>query len=167
MQQQVERDAAIARLEQSRIVLAMRLAEHHGKNYQVISEALAFVGDVRYAANYVSNENKYGPSFSTNGQKLAPNSSKRSNNLIKMLFSALNFARKSLKLDHVGGILGNSAMVAISMLAFLHLHQVAYKEPPLERDDIPFNRNLRRTSRLEGPSSNEDFSNFDVLSARG
>lgn len=167
VQQQVERDAAIARLEQSRIVLAMRLAEHHGKNYKVISEALAFVGDVRYATNYVSHEKQYGPQFSPNGQKSMPNSSTRSNTLIKMLFSTLNFARKSLKMDHVGGILGNAAMVAITMLAFLHLHQVAYKESPLERDDIPFNRNLRRTSRLEESSPNEDFSNFDVLSARG
>ncbi|KGN57871.1 plastid division protein PDV1 [Cucumis sativus] len=167
VQQQVERDAAIARLEQSRILLAMRLAEHHGKNYKVISEALAFVGDVRYAANYVSQENKDGPKFSPNGQKPLPNSSKRSNTLIKMLFSTLDFARKSLKMDHVGGILGNAAMVAISMVAFLHLHQVAYKAAPLERDDIPFNRNLRRTSRLKESSSNEDFSNFDVLSARG
>lgn len=167
MQQQVERDAAIARLEQSRMVLAMRLSEHHGKNYKVISEALAFVGDVRYAANYVSHDNQYGPPFSTNGQKLVPNGSKRSNALIKMLFSTLNFAKTSLKMDHVGGILGNAAMVAISMLAFLHMHQMAYKESPLERDDIPFNRNLRRTSRLDGSSPNEDFSNFDVLSARG
>ncbi|XP_022140820.1 plastid division protein PDV1 isoform X2 [Momordica charantia] len=167
VQQQVERDAAIARLEQSRIVLAMRLAEHHGKNYKVINEALAFVGDVRYEANFVSHENQYGPPFSPNGQKLMPNSSKRSNTLIKMLFSTFNFAKKSLKMDNVGGILSNAAMVAISMLAFLHLHQVAFKQSSQERDDNPFNRNLRRTSQLEGSSPNEDIGNFDVLSARG
>ncbi|XP_022985171.1 plastid division protein PDV1-like [Cucurbita maxima] len=161
VQQQVERDAAIARLEQSRIVLAVRLGDHHGKNYKVINEALAFVGDVRYTANYNSHENQY-------GQKPVPNSSKRSSTLIKMLLSSLNFARTSLKMDHVGGALGNAAMVAISMLAFLHLHQVvAYRKPQLERHDIPFDRNLPRTSRLQESSPNEDFSNFDVLSARG
>ncbi|XP_075476367.1 plastid division protein PDV1-like isoform X2 [Primulina tabacum] len=43
-QQQVERDAAIARLEQSRVVLAMRLAEHQGKKYKAIEEAQELVG---------------------------------------------------------------------------------------------------------------------------
>ncbi|KAG6574223.1 Plastid division protein PDV1, partial [Cucurbita argyrosperma subsp. sororia] len=167
VQQQVDRDAAIARLEQSRIVLAMRLAEHHGKNYKVISEALAFVGDVRYPANYASHGKQDAPPFTPNCEKLALNSSKRSNIVVKMLFSTLDIARKSLKLDNVGGILGNAALVAISMLAFLHMHHIAYKEPSPEKDDIPFNRNLRRTSRLEGSSPNEDFRNFDVLSARG
>ena len=167
VQQQVDRDAAIARLEQSRIVLAMRLAEHHGKNYKVISEALAFVGDVRYPANYASHGKQDAPPFTPNCEKLALNSSKRSNIVVKMLFSTLDIARKSLKMDNVGGILGNAALVAISMLAFLHMHHIAYKEPSPEKDDIPFNRNLRRTSRLEGSSPNEDFRNFDVLSARG
>ncbi|GJS95676.1 2-oxoglutarate dehydrogenase, mitochondrial-like protein [Tanacetum coccineum] len=45
--QRVERDAAIAWLEQSRIVLALRLADHHGKNYKVTEEARAFVGEVQ------------------------------------------------------------------------------------------------------------------------
>ena len=53
--QRAERDAAIARLEQSRIVLAMRLGEHHGKKHKVIEEALAFVGDVQDAAIFVEN----------------------------------------------------------------------------------------------------------------
>ena len=38
-QQRAERDAAIARLEQSRIVLALRLVDHHGKKYKVFEEA--------------------------------------------------------------------------------------------------------------------------------
>ncbi|GFQ08837.1 plastid division protein pdv1 [Phtheirospermum japonicum] len=78
-QQRAERDAAIARLEQSRIILAMRLAEHQGKKYKVIEEALALIGD-------------------------------------------------SLKLDHTVGIMGNAALFAISMLAFMHLNQVGCKE---------------------------------------
>ncbi|GKC83329.1 2-oxoglutarate dehydrogenase, mitochondrial-like protein [Tanacetum coccineum] len=44
--QRVERDAAIAWLEQSIIVLALRLADHHGKNYKVTEEARAFVGSL-------------------------------------------------------------------------------------------------------------------------
>ncbi|XP_078431642.1 plastid division protein PDV1-like [Wolffia australiana] len=42
-QQQTERDAAIARLEQSRKVLAMRLSCHRGKKFSVIEEALSFI----------------------------------------------------------------------------------------------------------------------------
>ncbi|KAK6286109.1 hypothetical protein POUND7_012288 [Theobroma cacao] len=34
-QQRAERDASIARLEQSRIILALRLAEHHRKMYKI------------------------------------------------------------------------------------------------------------------------------------
>nr|ACG32184.1 hypothetical protein [Zea mays] len=45
-QQQAERDFAMARLEQSRIMLAIRLKEHHGRNHKVIDEASAFVRDV-------------------------------------------------------------------------------------------------------------------------
>jgi hypothetical protein len=45
-QQRAEQDTAIARLEQSRAVLATRLAEHQGKKYKVINEALEFVGEV-------------------------------------------------------------------------------------------------------------------------
>lgn len=45
-QQQTERDFAMARLEQSRIMLAIRLKEHHGRNHKVIDEASAFVRDV-------------------------------------------------------------------------------------------------------------------------
>ncbi|KQJ94310.1 hypothetical protein BRADI_3g09790v3 [Brachypodium distachyon] len=49
-QQLAERDAAVARLEQSRLVLATRLAEHQGKKYRVIEEALAFVGELHQVA---------------------------------------------------------------------------------------------------------------------
>jgi hypothetical protein len=45
-QQQAERDFALARLEQSRIMLAIRLKEHHGKNHEVIDEASDFVRNV-------------------------------------------------------------------------------------------------------------------------
>lgn len=59
LQQRAERDAAIARLEQSRIVLAMRLADHQGKKYKVIEEALAFIGDVCDASRFVSCDNLF------------------------------------------------------------------------------------------------------------
>ena len=167
-QQRAERDAAIARLEQSRIVLAMRLADHHGKKYKVIEEALTFVGDVRDAGHFVSPENLYGPSYSPSGEKFASCEGKRSNILIKVLFSSFDFVKKSLKLDHTGGILGNAALVAVSMIAWLQLHRVAYKEHPQRcEDNIYNNRNVRQTSWLEGSSSNGRLSQLDVFAGKG
>ncbi|KAI5347159.1 Hypothetical predicted protein [Prunus dulcis] len=163
VQQRAERDAAIARLEQSRIVLAMRLSEHHGKKYQVIEEALAFVGDVCDASRFVSPENLYGPPISP-AEKLEVCEGKRSNIIIKVLISSINFAKKSLKLDNMGGILGNAGLVAVSMIALVHLNQVAMREHPQKLED---NRNARKTSRVEGTSSASRFSNLDVLLARG
>jgi hypothetical protein len=46
LQQRAEPDAAIARLEQSRLVLSKKLAEHQGRKYRVIDETLEFVGEV-------------------------------------------------------------------------------------------------------------------------
>lgn len=164
VQQRAERDAAIARLEQSRIVLAMRLSEHHGKKYQVIEEALAFVGDVCDASRFVSPENLFGPPISPAAEKLEACEGKRSNVIIKVLISSINFAKKSLKLDNMGGILGNAGLVAVSMIALVHLNQVAMREHPQKLED---NRNGRKTSRVEGTSSTGRFSNLDVLLARG
>lgn len=39
MQQHAERDSALARIEQSRIFLAVALSEYQGKKYKVIEEA--------------------------------------------------------------------------------------------------------------------------------
>ncbi|XP_065638364.1 plastid division protein PDV1-like [Quercus suber] len=167
-QQRAERDAAIARLEQSRIVLAMRLSEHHGKKYKVIEEALTFVGDVRDGGHFVSPENLYGPPFSPSGEKFVSHEGKRSNILIKVLLSSFDFVKKSLKLDHMGGIVGNAALVAVSMIAWLQLHQVAYKQlPEKHEDNIYNNRNLRQASWLEGSSSDGRLRQLDVLAGKG
>ncbi|XP_041012403.1 plastid division protein PDV1-like [Juglans microcarpa x Juglans regia] len=168
MQQRAERDAAIARLEQSRIVLAMRLADHHGKKFKVIEEALAFVGDVHDAGHFVSPEKLYGQPYSPFGEKLATHVDNRPNILIKVLISSFDFAKKSLKLDGMGGVLGNAALFAVSMIALMHLHQVAYKEHPQKReDDITSKRNVRQTFWAEESSSNSHLSQLDVLSGRG
>lgn len=167
-QQRAERDAALARLEQSRIVLAMRLAEHPGKKYKFIEEAQSLVGDVCNASQFVSPKNLYGPATSAPGENLTTQKRKRSNALFNIFFSSFNFFRKSLRVDEVGGILGNAALVAISMLALMHLQQVGSKEKylldlPLGQD-VDYNRNIRKLSQPEGSSSGL---NFDVLSARG
>lgn len=168
VQQRAERDAAIARLEQSRIVLALRLSEHHGKKYKVIEEALAFVGDVCDASGFVTPENLFGPPISP-GDNLANSEGKRPNILMRVLVSSVNFAKKTLKLDNMGGLLGNAALVAVSMIALVHLQQVSVKEQPQMLDDKMYvNRNARKTSRMDGGSSSTGrFSNLDVLLARG
>ncbi|GKC33805.1 plastid division protein PDV1 [Tanacetum coccineum] len=84
-QQRAEKDAAIARLEQSRIVLALRLAEPPGRRQKPESY---------------------------NGRK-------SSNILVKVVISSFNFAKKSLKVDHLGSVLGNAALFTVSMLALL------------------------------------------------
>ncbi|XP_024022333.1 plastid division protein PDV1 isoform X2 [Morus notabilis] len=168
VQQRAERDAAIARLEQSRIVLAMRLAEHQGKKYKVIEEALAFVGDVQEANQFVSPEKLYTSPLSSSGDNLATCEGKRPNILCNVLVSSLNFARKTLKLDILGGVLGNAALVAISMVALLHMHQVAHTDHQQRHEDNVFsNRRVRKAPRLQESSSDDHLSNLDVLLARG
>ncbi|MED6157376.1 hypothetical protein PIB30_022502 [Stylosanthes scabra] len=163
-QQRVERDAAIARLEQSRIVLAMRLEEHKGKKYEVIEEAQAFVGDVHDAGRLISPEILGGqPNCSEN---FVTEKGKRSNFLYSVFVSSLNFVKKSFGLDHVGGIVGNAALVAVSMIALLHLHQISYHDHPFRHEnEVQSNRTFRRTT--EGSSSDTPSCNLDVLLARG
>ncbi|KAE8736411.1 Plastid division protein PDV1 [Hibiscus syriacus] len=168
IQQQVERDAAIARLEQSRIILALRLAEHHGKKYKVIDEALAFVGDVHDASHYVSPENLYRTPNRPSGQNLVSHKGKYSNKLIKVLVSSFNYAKKSLNFDHMGGILSNVAIFAVSMIAMMHIQQLALSEHSgRQEDNINNQRNPRKNSQLEGPSFYDDSSHLDVYLARG
>ncbi|KAJ7959274.1 Plastid division protein PDV1 [Quillaja saponaria] len=167
IQQRAERDAAFARLEQSRIILAMRLAEHHGKNYKVIEEPMAFAGDVRVTSQFVSPEDLHGQSYSQSGENFVTEKAKRFNILIKLLVSSLNFARKSLGLNRMGTIVGNAALVAFSMVAWLQLHQVTYKELHHKQEDNVYNRTVRRNTLVEGSSSNVLPSNLGVLLGRG
>ncbi|KAE9621455.1 hypothetical protein Lalb_Chr01g0014881 [Lupinus albus] len=167
-QQRVERDAAIARLEQSRVVLAMRLAEHQGKKYKVIEEALAFVGDVHDANCLVSPETLYGQPNCRGAENFAIEKGKGSNILINVFLSSINFVKKSLALDHMGGMVGNAAMVAVSMIALLHLHQVTYHDPPFRQEDrVHRNRTVGRKTQLEDSTSGTHSSSLDVLLARG
>ncbi|XP_058100252.1 plastid division protein PDV1 [Magnolia sinica] len=171
-QQRAERDAAIARLEQSRIVLAMRLADHHGKKYKVIEEALAFVGDVHEAGRFVSPENLFEMPRSQSAENLEDGERKGSNVLMQMFMSCFTFAKKSLKLEHMGGVLGHTALVAVSMLALLQLHQVTFKsdfvlEVPQAEDDSFYRKRNENVSQLEGSSSSGCAKHLDVLLARG
>ncbi|CAK8570158.1 unnamed protein product [Lathyrus sativus] len=164
-QQRVERDVAIARLEQSRIVLALRLSEHRGKKYKVIEEALAFVGDVQDASGLISPD-VFGQPKCT-AENFVADKGKRSNIFINAFVSSFNFVKKSLGLDHMGGIVGNAALLAVSMIAMLHLHQVTNHGHPFREENRNHgNRTMRRTTQLDSTSGAHS-SNLDVLLARG
>lgn len=153
----------MARLEQSRIILAMRLAEHQGKKYKVIEEAQALVGDVRDASHFVASEHLYGSTPYPSKEEIAPEQGKRSNAVFDFLLSSYAFVSKSLKLDHTVGIVGNAALLAISMLAFLHLNQIGHKiqDPPT------FGREGRKGPHSRGSSSSDGLTHLDVRLARG
>jgi len=122
-QQRAERDAAIARLEQSRLVLAMRLAEHQGKRYRVIDEALAFVGEVSDKSRFISPEDVCA---TQSADDAVDNRGSGSRIMSSMLSCTLSLAKNSFRLDKIGGALGNAAVFAVSMLAFLQLHQITF-----------------------------------------
>ncbi|XP_028787409.1 plastid division protein PDV1-like, partial [Neltuma alba] len=167
-QQRAERDAAIARLEQSRIVLAMRLAEHHGKKYKVIEEALAFVGDVQGAGRVLMRENLCGQPCCPSAENFAADKGRKSNIFINVFLSTVSFVKKALRLDNVSGIVGNAALVAVSVVALLHFHHVAYQElPHRQENSLPSNRTGRRKFQPEGSSANSHSRNLDLLLARG
>ncbi|XP_065868624.1 plastid division protein PDV1 [Euphorbia lathyris] len=169
IQQRAERDAAIARLEQSRIILALRLAEHHGKKYKVIEEALAFIGNVHDVSHFVSPENLYGSNLSPSGNNLNHGEEKACNIVIKVLIASFNLVRNSLKMDHVGGMLGNAALFAVSMMALLHLQQQgAYKDYAYKQEELMYsNGKVRKAIQAEASASGSDLNHLDVMMARG
>lgn len=163
LQQRAERDAALARLEQSRIILAMRLADHQGKKYEVIEEALAFVGDVRDASRFVAPENLYEMPRNQPGETADDEKGKRSSMLMRLLISSFALAKNSVSMDKIGGVLGNAALFAVSMLAFLQLHQVAFQSRLQDRNF--YNKRTVRSDLEPGCSS--QMRQFDVFSAKG
>ncbi|KAG7534047.1 hypothetical protein ISN45_Aa08g016260 [Arabidopsis thaliana x Arabidopsis arenosa] len=166
-QQRTERDLAIARLEQSRILLAMRLAEHHGKNYGVLEEALAFVGSIKTTSHYVSPDHLYDSSPNPDGANSTPGGIK-SNFVINAFASTFGFAKRALGFNHVKGVLGNSAIFAISMVAMLHLHQVATSEHHLQKKEDRFYRSQqRKTYGRDKFSGDRSLDHLDVMMARG
>ncbi|XP_074291659.1 plastid division protein PDV1-like isoform X2 [Silene latifolia] len=160
VQQRAERDVAIARLEESRMILALKLAEHHGKKYKVIDEAINFVGDVRDASYFTGPENLSNPHPTAPTQHSMVPKGDNSNILVRVLLSGFGSAKKTLQLDKMGGVLGNAALFTLSMLALLHLHQVTDKG-----NNDNFNKSVKQArigkklSRLDGY--------LDVRLARG
>ena len=166
-QQRAERDAALARLEQSRIILALRLAEHHGKRYKVIDEAMDFVGNVRDATNcFMKPENSSNPPASAPAEHSMQQTGVNSNIFVRVLFSGLNTTKRTLQLNKLGGVLGNAALFALSMLAMLHLQQATYKDNGMLNIGLKQDRRLKKLSLYDASSSAQS-SSLDVRLARG
>ncbi|XP_006656122.1 plastid division protein PDV1-like [Oryza brachyantha] len=160
LRQVAERDAAIARLQQSRILLATRLAEHRWKKHEVIEEALAFVDDELDKSRFVSPEDVCGKH--THGQSVEneyPNE-RGSNLLVRVLSCTLAIAKNSLRLERIGGPLGNTTIFVVGMLAFLQLHQVVFSKQAVQcRQDNSFHSHMSIKNTRE--------KHLEVLLSRG
>lgn len=166
IQQRAERDAALARLEQSRLILALRLAEHRGKRCKVIDEAMDFIGDVRDASRFVRPENLSNMHNTAHVELSMHQRGFNSKFLLRVLLSGLDSAKRTLQLDKVGGVVGNAAVFALSMLALLCIHQVNGKGNVLEIG-LKQDTNRKNQSRQDLPSINMQVSSLDVRLARG
>lgn len=162
-QQLAERDAAVARLEQSRLVLATRLAEHQGKKYRVIEEALAFVGEVSDKSRFISPEDVRATQCQS-GEDPVDNGGNGSSIMANMLSCSLSLAKNSFRVDKIGSVLGNAAVFAVSMLAFLQLHQVAFgsRTPPME-----YRKRIDYSSQSGSSQQNSKGKHLEVYLARG
>ncbi|KAK9665315.1 hypothetical protein RND81_14G104200 [Saponaria officinalis] len=162
VQQRAERDTALARLEQSRMILALRLAEHQGKKYKVIDEAINFVGNVRDVSYFTKPENLSNPHPTAPAEhSMQP---RASNILVRVLFSGFDSAKKTLQLDKMGGVLGNAALFTLSMLALLHLHQVTDKYREISDMGLNQGRTGKKLTRVDSSYSG---SHLDVRLGRG
>ncbi|XP_062223585.1 plastid division protein PDV1-like [Phragmites australis] len=162
-QQRAEWDAAIARLEQSRLVLAMRLAEHQGKKYRVIDEALAFVGEVSVKSRFISPEDVRA-THSQSGDDAEDNRGNVSRIMANVVSCSLSLAKNSFRLDKIGGALGNAAVFAVSTLAFLQLHQIAFgsKTPAIE-----YRKRMEYSFQSGSSHQNDKGKHLEVYLARG
>ncbi|CAL9132977.1 unnamed protein product [Musa textilis] len=170
-QQQAERDAAIARLEQSHIILAMRLADYRGKKYRVIDKALSFVGHVHDLGCCVTPETLYENKItrSQSSKNLEGHEGRNSSMLIQMFVSGFAAAKNSFRLVRIHGVLRNAAVFAVSMLALVQLNQVACSGGTAHSQYQTFyKRNRRRFSWSASASSHSSqLEHLEVVSARG
>ncbi|KAG8045740.1 hypothetical protein GUJ93_ZPchr0008g12369 [Zizania palustris] len=121
-QQQADRDISLARLEQSRIMLAIRLNGHHGGNHKIIDEALDFVNNVYHGVWSSLSVNKPEKVIGHSGAECNNDRQKGSNFMGHMIASSLGLARNSFNIKSFGALLGHSAVLAIGMITLVQLH---------------------------------------------
>ncbi|WVZ72879.1 hypothetical protein U9M48_021270 [Paspalum notatum var. saurae] len=162
-QQEAERDFALARLEQSRIMLAIRLKEHHGKNHKVIEEASDFVRNV-YKDVCPSLSARKPEKYADSSNNMA----KGPNFFARMISSSLAIAGSSFSIKNLGGALGNSAALAIGVVTLLQLRWLTSGEHSPAAGKYSYRRiNEKNSSRLGSSPSGGGMTRLDVSLARG
>lgn len=157
-QQEAERSAAIASLEESRLILVMRLTDHQEK-YKFIRDDTALFNNVDDMGHF------FAPNFSSENEMTKSQEGTNSKaqegrivyKLLQKFISRAAVATKSFSLMRIDGALGSAAMFAASILAFLQLNQFAVKGEA----------GKTQAQTFYGKKTCEQFMHFDVWSARG
>uniref|UniRef100_A0A0D9UYG5 Uncharacterized protein n=1 Tax=Leersia perrieri TaxID=77586 RepID=A0A0D9UYG5_9ORYZ len=161
-QQQAERDVSLARLEQSRILLAIRLNGHRGVNQKIIDEALDFVRNVCHGIWPSLSVNKPGKLGSHSEADCNNDRQKGSNFLGQMIASSLALVRNSFSTRNFGGLLGHSGVLAVGMLTLLQLHWLSSGQQGPSVGKYSYKMiNQENLSRLEA-SKDTRMSHLDV-----
>ncbi|KAF0917066.1 hypothetical protein E2562_016363 [Oryza meyeriana var. granulata] len=166
-QQQAERDISLARLEQSRIMLAIRLNGHRGVNQKIIDEALDFVRNVCHGVWPSLSVNKPEKPRSHSGADNNSDRQKSLNFLGQIVASSFALARNSFIIKAFGGLLGHSAVLTIGMITLLQLHWLSsgQQSPSVGKYSYKMIRQ-ENSSRLE-TSLDTRTSRLDVFLAQG
>lgn len=114
------------------------------------------MGDVLNASHLVSPDHLFGSTPYPSGESFSLQKGEP-NPLINFFFSTLSLVSKSLKLDHTIGILGNAALLAISILAFVQM----------SRDHSTFDRETMQCFHTLDQTSSDRLTMLDVFMARG
>uniref|UniRef100_A0A453EGQ8 Uncharacterized protein n=1 Tax=Aegilops tauschii subsp. strangulata TaxID=200361 RepID=A0A453EGQ8_AEGTS len=164
-QQQAERDIALARLQQSHIMLTIRLKEHHGNNHKVIDEALDFVHNVYHDFWYFLSVNNPEKSRGHSGVNSTKKTEDGSNFLGWMVSSSLDVVRNSFNMKNIGGFLGNSAVFAVGMITMLQLHLLSSGEQSSSCGKYSYRR-INRDDSSRSLAGRGRMSHLDVFLAK-
>uniref|UniRef100_A0ACD5VPF7 Uncharacterized protein n=1 Tax=Avena sativa TaxID=4498 RepID=A0ACD5VPF7_AVESA len=167
--QEADGDIALQRLQQSHIMLSIRLKEHHGRNREVIDEASKFINNVYHDIWPSPSVNKPERSRTYSGINTAKKKGKGSNFLGWIVSSSLDLARNSLNIENIGGLLGNTTALTVGMITMLQLHFLASGEQSLPCRKYSYRRtNGGNSSQFETSSLAVDSrtSHLDVFLAK-
>lgn len=171
LQQRADKDAALMRLEESRLMLLRRLREHHGRELTVIQEALAFASDRDEAEDIHSNRcarqnsstretNK--PVCCNKNEKTDENSENLQNKCQTGLTCFLNFSIQFMKnsepLHRMAGVVAKVALIAVSMLTVLQLRKTTLGPPKRNgsNNNLRVEKNTSHLKRQGGHTNIED-----------
>lgn len=171
LQQRADKDAALMRLEESRLMLLRRLREHRGRELTVIQEALAFASDRDEAEDIHSNRCAHQNSSTRGANKTVccnknvktdENSknlqNKCQNGFTCFLNFSIQFMKNSEPLHRMAGVVAKVALIAVSMLTVLQLQQTTLR--PLKRSGhnkgSRVGKNTSHSERQEGHTNIDD-----------